>query len=240
MRDLRDREDEDEVVEELERRRALLLARVAIALEAAHRRRIGRSIRTRSTVARLSPHARIIRGTRRGVSRQRPDNVRLAARRRARQAARRSRGGDDAAGVPGTPSRLGYRADCGLREDAPRPDGVGGGLRWCRACSSRVAGGGATQNLHSTGLEAYGERQRLTQSDQMAAGHLIRLQPEPLLGDTPPKVGREEAVVAADTTRVGTAGQAASGGGSANGRSDCGRSSAAFSRPRAGHRERNP
>ena len=35
MRHLRDREHEDEVVEELERRRPLLLARVAVALEAA-------------------------------------------------------------------------------------------------------------------------------------------------------------------------------------------------------------
>jgi hypothetical protein len=39
MRHLRDSEDEDEVVEELERGRTLLLARVAIALEAA---RLGR------------------------------------------------------------------------------------------------------------------------------------------------------------------------------------------------------
>jgi hypothetical protein len=35
VRDLRDGEDEDEVVEELERRRPLLLPRVAVALEAA-------------------------------------------------------------------------------------------------------------------------------------------------------------------------------------------------------------
>ncbi len=35
MRHLRDREDEDEVVEELERRRPMLLAGVALALEAA-------------------------------------------------------------------------------------------------------------------------------------------------------------------------------------------------------------
>ena len=38
MRHLRDGEDEDEVVEELERRRPLLLARVAVALEAARLR----------------------------------------------------------------------------------------------------------------------------------------------------------------------------------------------------------
>jgi hypothetical protein len=35
MRHLGDGEDEDEVVEELERRRPLLLARIAVALEAA-------------------------------------------------------------------------------------------------------------------------------------------------------------------------------------------------------------
>src|SRR5262245_32056988 len=67
-----------------------------------------------------------------------------------------------------------------------------------QGCSSRAWGRGAIQDLPSIQLEALDERQRLTESDKVTAGHLIRAQPEPLLDDTALKVGREEAVVAPD------------------------------------------